>query len=306
MQIIRTLTAANDQPLALTIGNFDGVHIGHRAILEKLVIAAEQSQFVPAAMTFAPHAKVFFGKATDFLINSDAEKAELIAEQGIQTLFQIPFDDDFSRMTPEAFVEALIDDLNVKFLLVGDDFRFGYQGRGDFSLLSRVCEVHDVAVQHTPTIRLGDKRVSSSRVRQAIKASDFATTEMLLGRRLTYRGEVITGKKLGRQINFPTANVRLPQTRLLPDGVFAVRVTVNKQTYGGMCNIGTKPTVDDTQTRQIEVHLFDFNNDLYGQTIVIEPLAKIRDEQQFSNVDKLVVQLGRDKLSALKLLANQL
>lgn len=304
MQIIRSLTVANDQPLALTIGNFDGVHIGHRAILEKLVIAAEQSQFVPAAMTFAPHAKVFFGKATDFLINSDTEKAELIAEQGIQTLFQIPFDDDFSRMTPEAFVAALIDDLNVKFLLVGDDFRFGYQGRGDFALLSRVCEAQGVAVQHTPTIRLGDKRVSSSRVRQAIKASDFATTEMLLGRRLTYRGEVITGKKLGRQINFPTANVRLPQTRLLPDGVFAVRVTVNKQTYGGMCNIGTKPTVDDTQTRQIEVHLFDFNSDLYGQTIVIEPLAKIRDEQQFSSVDELVVQLGRDKLSALKLLTN--
>ncbi|PID64908.1 MAG: FMN adenylyltransferase [Gammaproteobacteria bacterium] len=122
---------------------------------------------------------------------------------------------------------------------------------------------------------------------------------------MAYRGEVISGKQLGRRLNFPTANIRLPQTRLLPDGVFAVRVTVDGKTYGGMCNIGTKPTVDNSNTRQIETHLFDFSDDLYGHTITVELLAKIRDEQKFASVDKLVAQLAQDKMAAMDILQQQ-
>lgn len=302
---IRPYAETDTIPLALTIGNFDGVHLGHQAILSTLVDTAVMYGYRPAAMTFSPHAKVFFAGAVDFLINDDAEKATLIADQGIHTLFQIPFNEAFSRTTAESFVHLLIDVLNVKFLLVGDDFRFGYQGKGDFPLLSRLCAEQGVTVQNTPTIRVGEQRVSSSRVRQAVKAADFDEVARLLGRPLNYQGEVITGNQLGRQLNFPTANIRLPQTRLLPDGVFAVRVKADGQHYGGMCNIGTKPTVDATNLRQIETHLFDFSGNLYGKTICIEPLAKIRDEQKFDGIEELITQLEKDKTTTQSVLTRQ-
>lgn len=303
MQIIQTLINHNDQPLALTIGNFDGVHIGHQKILQTLVEKAEEENLVPAAMTFAPHAKVFFGRADNFLINSDDEKATLIAEQGIKTLYQLAFTAAFSQLSPEQFLEAL-SQLRVKYLLVGDDFRFGYKGQGDFSLLQQFCADNSIGLSHTPTIAWQGTRVSSSRVREAIHDANFAEVNHLLGRSLVYQGTVIKGKQLGRTIDFPTANVALSKTRLLPNGVFAVNVQVEDDdaTYQGMCNIGTKPTVDDSNTRLIETHIFDFSDDLYGKIISVNPVAKIRDEQKFDGVDALVKKLHRDKNSALELL----
>lgn len=304
MQTIHSLINPKRLPLALTIGNFDGVHIGHQAIVQTLAKTALQQGFHPAVMTFSPHAKVFFGRAKNFLISSDSEKAASFCQQGIQTLYQIPFDAAFASMNADNFIEQLIDTLHVKYLLVGDDFRFGHQGQGDFSLLKQVCEQHGVVVQHTPTIRLGQQRVSSSRVRRAVQSADFDLVEQLLGRRLSYRGEVISGQRLGRQIDFPTANMCLPEVRLLPDGVFAVRVQVRDATYGGMCNIGTKPTVNNSQMRQIETHLFDFSGDLYGQQMIVEPVAKIREEQKFNGVTELVAQLRQDQEDALAVLAS--
>lgn len=304
MQIIHTLTNEDSKPLALTIGNFDGVHIGHQAIINTLAQTAAQQDYLPAAMTFSPHAKVFFGQASNFLISSDREKADYMASHGIQRLYQIPFDDRIAQIAARDFVERLIHQLKVKYLLVGDDFRFGHKGQGDFALLSELCTQHHIGVQHTPTIRYGKQRVSSSRVREAIKAGDFALVATLLGRELSYRGTVIAGKQLGRTIDFPTANICLPMSRLLPDGVFAVKVRIadDENSYYGMCNIGTKPTVDDSNTRQIETHIFDFSGDLYGKEIAVTPIAKLRDEQKFDDIDALVVQLHRDKARALKTL----
>lgn len=305
MKIIHSLNNPEQTPLALTIGNFDGVHIGHQAILKTLVQTAEQQQYHPAVMTFSPHAKVFFGNAENFLISSDEEKADWMAQRGVKTLLQIPFNQEFSQIEPNEFVDLLIQKLHVKYLLVGDDFRFGHKGRGDFQLLADACAQHHVSLQHTPTIRYGHHRVSSSRVREAILHNDFDLVAILLGRRLRYQGKVIKGQQLGRTIDFPTANIALPKTRLLPAGVFAVRVHIegDKQTYQGMCNIGTKPTVSDESPRQIEVHLFDFQGDLYGKTVSVEPVAKIRDEQKFANVGALVNQLHRDKADSLQRLA---
>lgn len=302
MQIVQSLYNEENLPIALTIGNFDGVHLGHQAILQTLVDTAQTQKLRPAVMTFAPHAKVFFGNAIDFLINSDAEKAALISRYPVQALFQIPFDRQFSNTSATDFIHQLIHQLQVKYLLVGDDFRFGHQGRGHFELLTDICQQHDVIVENTPTIRHAGERISSSRIRAAIKDDNFDLAATLLGRRLTYSGEVISGKQLGRQLNFPTANIRLPETRLLPDGVFAVRVTIDNEemVYQGMCNIGHKPTVDDMEIRQIETHLFDFSGDLYGKLLTIEPVAKIRDEQKFSGVDELLAQLHQDKLDCLQ------
>ncbi len=273
MQIIHSLNNPDNLPLALTIGNFDGVHIGHQAILNTLVQTAKQQQYRPAVMTFTPHAKVFFGNTTNFLISSDEEKADWMAQHGVATLLQIPFNYAFSETDAIDFIDLLI--------------------RGNFELLSRICTAHHISLQHTPTILYDGKRVSSSRVRQAIKAADFNLVEHLLGRRLQYNGKVIRGKQLGRTIAFPTANICLPQTRLLPDGVFAVRVYIEGRStcYYGMCNIGTKPTVDNSQKRQIETHIFDFSDNLYDKTITLEPVAKIRDEVKFNGLDTLIKQL---------------
>lgn len=304
VQIIHTLSNNDNAPLALTIGNFDGVHIGHQAIINTLAQTAAQQDYVPAAMTFSPHAKVFFGNIDNFLISSDREKADYMAAHGIERLYQIPFNQNIANIEARDFIDLLIHQLNVKYLLVGDDFRFGHKGRGDFALLSEVCRAHNITVQHTPTIRYGEHRISSSRVRAVIKDGDFALAKTLLGRALSYRGIVIAGNQLGRTIDFPTANIRLPVTRLLPDGVFAVRVQIadDENSYHGMCNIGTKPTVDDSNTRQIETHLFDFSGDLYGKEIIVTPVAKLREEQKFDGVEALVAQLHRDKKLALKIL----
>ncbi|PID63671.1 MAG: bifunctional riboflavin kinase/FMN adenylyltransferase, partial [Gammaproteobacteria bacterium] len=231
-------------------------------------------------MTFSPHAKVFFGRAENFLIYSDSEKARFIKNCGVKRLYQIPFDRDFSEIEPERFVKRLIEDLQVKHLLIGDDFRFGYRGRGNFRLLCKLCSDYGVSVANTPTITYKSARVSSSRVRRAIEAADFAKVGHLLGRDLSYRGEVIAGNQLGRTIGFATANIQLPRSRLLPDGVFVVKVNIegDEKSYYGMANIGTKPTVDNSDRRQIETHIFDFCENLYEKTIVVTPLVKLRDE----------------------------
>lgn len=301
MQIFNTLDNTKQLPLALTIGNFDGVHIGHQAILSTLVNTAEANNYHPAVMTFTPHAKVFFGCAENFLLSSDAGKADCIAKCGIKSLWQIPFDKDFSQISASDFIDSLIRRLAIKYLLVGDDFRFGYRGQGDFTLLQQQCAAHAIRVDHTPTIYFDNHRVSSSRVRQAIVDADFELASKLLGRPVRYHGKVIRGQQLGRSIDFPTANIRLPKTRLLPDGVFAVSVVIQGSQHAcyGMCNIGTKPTVDASQTRQIEVHLFDFDGDLYDKTLSITLLAKIREEQKFAGLEALISQLHQDKNSAL-------
>ncbi|PIE42388.1 MAG: riboflavin biosynthesis protein RibF [Gammaproteobacteria bacterium] len=305
MDIKHTLKNSSNAPLALTIGNFDGVHIGHQAILNRLVTTAQENHLLPAAMTFSPHARALFQNCRNYLITGDTEKAELIAGCGIQQLYQIPFDRAFSRIEADEFIDLLIRQLNIRYLLVGDDFRFGHRGEGDFDLLVSKCQPHGIVVTHTPTIFYNGRRVSSSRVREAIRQADCLSVEALLGRPLSYRGKVIPGRKLGRMIAFPTANMRLPDRRLLPDGVFAVRVSIagDKTVYYGMCNIGYKPTVDDSQTRQIETHLFDFCQTLYGQVITVEPIKKIRDEQTFDSVEALIEQLHRDQTNSQAVLA---
>ena len=302
MQIIQTLTNREKHPLALTIGNFDGVHIGHQAILKSLVSIANQQNYHPAAMTFTPHAKIYFAKNKDFLITDDDEKARLIAKQHIKILYQIPFNAEFSKITASAFIEKLIYPLNVKCLLVGDDFRFGNNGEGDFYLLSKICQRHGITLQHAPTIKHAGVRVSSSQTRAAIKSVDFDLVKALLARPLVFRGEVIKGKQLGRAIDFPTANIRLSDWCILPEGAFVVRVKIkgNKKSYGGMCNIGTKPTLDNQPVRLIEVHLLNFNANLYGKILTIEPLIKIRDEKKFKNIDELIQQLKKDKQFSLQ------
>lgn len=305
MQILHSLSNSQQQPLAMTIGNFDGVHLGHQTIVRELVSAAKDKQLIPAVMTFSPHAKVLWGNCNNYLISSDTDKARFLKYHGIKKLYQIPFNQAFSQITAKVFVDYLVKQLQVKYLLVGDDFRFGHQGRGDFAFLMHQAKHRDMVVKNTPTIDMDGQRISSSRIRTAIKQGDFDLAQKLLGYSLTYRGVVVADKQLGRKINFPTANLRLPATRLLPHGVFAVQAQVDTHPhrYQGMCNIGTKPTVEHNADRQIETHLFDFSKDIYGKILTITPIAKIRNEQTFTTIEALVQQLHHDKQHALQLLS---
>lgn len=304
MQILHSLSNPQQQPLALTIGNFDGVHLGHQTIVRELVNMAQKNQLTPAAMTFSPHAKALFGDCTNYLISSETEKAYFLQHHGIKKLYQIPFNQAFSQIAAEEFITLLVHQLQVKYLLVGDDFRFGHHGQGDFNLLTKKSQGSQMVVQNTPTVDLDGKRISSSRVRAAIKQGNFNLAKRLLGYSPVYTETVVADKQLGRKINFPTANLRFPSTRLLPYGVFAIQAHLERhpETYQGMCNIGTKPTVTDQAERQIEAHLFNFSEDIYGKVLTIKPIAKIRDEITFSGIDALTQQLHRDKQHAINLL----
>ncbi len=312
-QTLHTLENIDDTPLALTIGNFDGVHIGHQAMMDCLVKNAEKHGLRPAAMTFSPHAKALFSSCENHLISSDEEKARVLFEHGIEQLYQIPFNQDFANLSPETFLDKLRQ-LPVKHLLVGEDFRFGHKGKGNWDYLLEYGKKHNIIVEQMPTIKFHGERVSSSRIRKHIfnakTQQDFEHIGELLGRPLAYEGTVISGKKLGRTINFPTANIHLPQTRLLPAGVFVVTVQIETNTDDrncslplfGMCNIGTNPTVDGNIPRRMEVHLFDFDNNLYDKKIRIQPLEKLRDEKRFNGVEELVAQLQQDKKNSLSVI----
>lgn len=315
MQTLHTLINTDNKPLALTIGNFDGVHIGHQAMLDRLVKNAQIHQLQPAAMTFSPHAKALFDSCDNYLISSTEEKANILQQHHIQRLFQIPFNRQFAQISANDFLDKLQRQLQIKYLLVGADFRFGHQGKGDWHYLEQYCRQAGIITEQMPTVDFHGERVSSSRIRQQIRCAtsptEFQHIGELLGRPLRYRGMVTKGKQLGRTIDFPTANVQLPLTRLLPSGVFVVAAHIHtnehatesyKRVLYGMCNIGTNPTVETQGIRKIEVHLFDFNANLYGKILTIEPLAKIRDEQSFSSLTHLVSQLHQDKKDSLAII----
>jgi len=303
MRFYRRMENPDRLPLALTVGNFDGVHIGHQAIMALICRIADARGLTAALMTFSPHPQVFFAGRDNYLLTSDSEKLQLIEASGIECLYQLSFDEGLAKTSARDFMQQLIDDMAVAYLLVGEDFRFGYQGQGDVHLLKATCRDLGVTVADAPTVAYQGCRVSSSRVRKAIRAADFELVECLLGKPLCYRGEVVTGRRLGRKIGFPTANIIYPLEQLLPNGVFAVRVKLPGDHYvDGMCNIGYSPTVG-VGIRKIEVHLFDFAGELYGQTIAVTPVSKIRDEQKFLNLSALTQQLKVDEASAKMLLA---
>ncbi len=304
-QTLHTLENTDCAPLALTIGNFDGVHIGHQAMIDCLVKNAQIHHLRPAAMTFSPHAKVLFGHCDNYLISSDEEKSQVLCQHGIEQLYQIPFNHAFSRLSAETFLNKLRQ-LPVKYLLVGEDFRFGYQGKGNWDYLVKYGKQHGIIIEQMPTVNFHSERVSSSRIRDHIRHAsshdDFLHIAELLGRPLSYSGLVKRGKQLGKTIGFPTANIYIPKTRLLPTGVFVVSVNVQNKNYWGMCNIGTNPTIDDDIPRRIEVHLLSFDGDLYDKKICVQPLVKLREEQRFNGVAELINQLEKDKQNSLAII----
>ncbi|HGG60982.1 MAG TPA: bifunctional riboflavin kinase/FAD synthetase [Gammaproteobacteria bacterium] len=295
MKLIRGLynLRAEHQGSAATIGNFDGAHLGHQAVLGQLREYARSANSPTTVITFEPLPQEYFLKAkAPGRLTPLRRKFELLRDLGIGQMLCLPFNDQLANMTAETFIQrVLVDGLAVRLLVVGDDFRFGRNRAGDFALLRQAGEQFGFEVVDTRTHVCSDgERVSSTRIRQALAEGDFAMAEKLLGRPFTMSGHVIHGDKRGRQIGFPTLNIRANRPVSPLKGVFAVRVD---GLGNGVANVGTRPTFDG-KSMLAEIHLLDFDGDLYGRRITVRFLKKLRAEKKFDDFQALVAQINQD------------
>ncbi len=277
---------------ALTIGNFDGVHRGHRALIEKVIAKAREADLSASVLTFEPHPREFFaGDAAPTRITRLRDKLALMEQAGVEHVHVARFDARFAALSPQRFIdEVLTHGLGVQWLLVGRDFRFGARRAGDFSTLQN----RGFGVEAMPDVQFDGKRVSSSAVRAALQAGDIAGAERLLGPPYTISGRVAHGAKLGRGLGFPTANIVL-RRRPPVSGIFVVEV----DGYGpGVASVGRRPTVNPVAIPLLEVHLFDHEDDLYGEHLRVRFLKKLRDEQKYDGLAALRDAIARDASQA--------
>ena len=289
------------QGCVATIGNFDGVHLGHQAVVRELAARAADMGCPSVLMTFEPQPQEYFvGLDAPARLTRLREKLVALRSLPIDRVLLQSFDAQFAALPAAAFIrDILVDALAVRYLVVGDDFRFGRGREGDFALLQAAGETHGFTVSGLPTFVLDGHRVSSTRVRDALQQGDFDAAARLLGRRYTLIGRVIAGQQRGRTIGFPTANIALQRASSPLRGVFAVRaLDVDGRPVDGVANVGTRPTVDGGERLLLEVHLFDFAADLYGRCLEIEFSKKLRDEQRFASFDALREQIERDAQQA--------
>lgn len=307
MVICRGIPRASIGPLALTIGNFDGVHLGHQAVFSRLV-AVSRALGVPACvMTFEPHPREFFApEQAPTRLTSLREKLELLARFGIERVQIIRFDGRFAQVSAEAFVTDILHRaLGVRWVLVGDDFRFGARRAGDFQLLVRMGKTLGFDVEAMPTVTVGELRVSSTAVRAALARGDLNTARQLLGRPYSISGRVVDGQKLGKKLGFPTANVLMKRNRPPFTGIFAVEVEgIDRRPLRGVASLGVRPTIHEKGHPTLEVHLFDFDRLIYGRHLRVNFLAKLRDEEKYPDLETLARQIGRDVENAHKFFAS--
>ncbi len=277
-----------------TIGNFDGVHAGHQAVLERLRAVGRRHQLPVVVITFEPYpAEYFQGEGAPARLTSLREKWRLVRDLGADRLICLHFNGRLANMSAAEFVdEILVRQLGIRHLIVGDDFRFGRGREGDFAFLRQAGDRHGFDVESTPTYELDGERVSSTRVRCALAEGRLDEAERLLRRPYAITGRVVHGDKLGRQLGYPTANLRFRRPPPLR-GIFAVEVEGVEGARFGVASLGTRPTVDGTRTL-LEVYLFDYAAELYGQVVTVVFRRRLREERRFDSVDALAEQIGRD------------
>ncbi len=294
--------------LVATVGTFDGVHVGHQEIIEKLKEVAKQTDGETLLLTFYPHPRMVLFPDDDSLklINTLSEKIELLASFGLDHLLILPFSIEFSRITPTEYIrDLLIRDIGVKTLVIGYNHQFGRNRKGNFELLEELAPVYGFDVIEITAKEINEIKVSSTKIRKAIEAGEISTANKYLRYNFSLSGIVVEGQQIGRQMGFPTANIKIVEKhKLLPgNGVYAVKVTVQNHYYKGMLNIGSRPTINnDADCSSIEVHLFGMNEDCYNENIQVEFSTKLRDEIKFVNLEELKEQLQKDKESALLVL----
>ena len=292
----------------VTIGSFDGVHLGHQAILKQVCERAKYLNVASLAMIFEPQPHEYFsGEKAPARLMRLGEKAHALFAAGIDRVFCLPFNRKLSELSAQAFIDdILVAHLGVKHLVVGDDFRFGAGRQGDYALLQQAGEQHGFTVVDMHTYVADDERVSSTRIRQLLENNEFDEANRLLGKTYRINGRVVKGNQLGRTLGVPTANVHLHRYRSPLSGVFAVVATVKGRHLPGVANVGVRPTVGGDTKPILEVHLFDFNADIYGEKIGVEFVHKLRDEQKFAGLEALTEQIHRDMQDAKDYFQEQL
>ncbi len=306
MKVIRGIPpASNWTPCALTIGNFDGVHRGHQALLKKLVEQAKALNVQSCVMTFEPHPIEYFSPSkAPSRISGLRDKLSALAKMGIDTVLVIHFNQTFANLTPDDFVQkVLLDGLSVKSILIGDDFHYGAKRAGSFSDLKLAGLQHGFAVEQMHTLTENNERISSSAIREALLEGDMAHAKQLLGRPYTFSGHVQHGQKLGRNLGFPTLNIavanKLHKRKPAAQGIFIAQVHgLGDNPLPAVASLGQRPTVDDSGRYLLEVHIFNFDQQIYGQLVEVELIQKIRDEEKYNNLETLKKAIAEDALTA--------
>jgi riboflavin kinase/FMN adenylyltransferase len=310
MQLIRGIHNLRDshQGCVATIGNFDGVHCGHRAVLKQLQAHAERLKLPVTVITFEPTPQEFFtpDRAPARLCRL-REKLAAFKRLNVDQVLCLRFDAKLAEQVPELFIEQiLIEGLNIRYLVVGDDFQFGKQRSGDFAMLEAAGRHHGFPVENTLTYLDDGERVSSTRIRDALEKGDLDTAQRLLGRPYSIQGRVARGDQRGRTIGFPTANIRLHRQRTPLSGVFAVTVDgLDKHSLPAVANLGSRPTVGGTEL-VLEVHIFDFNKDIYDAHVEVNFDTKLREEKKFESFEALKEQIQLDALAARDCFSSQM
>lgn len=284
----------------LTIGTFDGVHLGHKKIIDQLNDEAKKIGGESVLFTFYPHPRmVLYPESHGLrLIQTQAEKIDKLRRMGLKNVIIHPFTKEFSRLSAIEFVrDFLVNQLNVKKLVIGYDHQFGKNREGSISFLLEVCQTYGFEVIEIAAQEIDEVNVSSTKIRNAIKTGDLEMANSFLGEPFLLEGVVIEGKALGRELGYPTANLNVEsEIKLIPgNGVYAVNVEVDGVWHLGMMNIGVRPTIDEVDTPTIEVHLFDYNGNLYGKSLTVQLLSRDRDEFKFNSIDELKNQLKKDE-----------
>ncbi|MDH5552564.1 MAG: bifunctional riboflavin kinase/FAD synthetase [Nitrosomonas sp.] len=301
MHVWRSIPSHAETPIALTIGNFDGVHLGHQAMLTRLKNAASRLGLPACVMTFEPHPREFFAPdQAPTRLTSLREKLELLDKSGIDGVIVYRFNFDFAKISPETFItRILVDGFSIRWILVGDDFRFGARRAGDFAMLKDYSTKYNFEAEEMPSFAVNDQRVSSTGVRDALISGDLKLAEQLLGRPYSISGRVVNGDKLGKKLGFPTANIQLKHNKPPVSGIFVVEVhgalesSPTKITQG-VASLGVRPTVHKNGKAVLEVHLFDFDQQIYGRHLRIDFLHKLRDEETYSDLETLTQQIAKD------------
>ncbi len=290
----------------VTIGTFDGVHLGHQAILKRLVSEAKKNNGKSVLITFWPHPRFILNKDAEKLklLTTFDEKAKLIFDLGVDYILKIAFTPEFSNLSADEFVsDILVNKVGTKQLFIGYDHHFGNNREGNIHFLKDNANKYGFAVNEISKQEIDHVGISSTKIRNTLNNGEIHLANSLLGRNYTLRGKVVDGNKQGRSIDFPTANIQIDEDyKLLPsDGAYAVKVNIKEEVYNGMLNIGFKPTVSGVN-RTIEAHLFNFDQDIYGTYISVEFVKALRKEKKFETIEDLKKQLFQDREDALKIL----
>ena len=291
-------------PISLALGFFDGVHKGHQRVIGEAIAQAEKRQVKSAVMTFDPHPSLVLGgrKEEVFYITPMQQKLEILENMGLDVCFVVRFTSDFAQLTPEQFIETFIKELNVVHVAAGFDFSFGSKGKGNMQVMEEAGQGQFSVTTIEKQVDAAEK-ISSTRIRSLLKSGDVGEVCRLLNRPFRISGTVVNGDKRGRTIGFPTANVEPEIGSYVPGrGVYAVRIWVQGIEYNGVCNVGYKPTFNnpDVKKQTVEVYILEFDKTIYGEMVDVDWYRRIRDEQKFSGIDELKMQIQRDKETAIQ------